>query len=64
MTVMTKKKVSAYEYADWVRYIKTIPKQFRWNRWVCIDYMISMNGFVDADDIENIQTLYRDGFVD
>lgn len=64
MTVMTKKKVSAYEYADWVRYIETIPKQFRWNRWVCIDYMISMNGFVDADDIENIQTLYRDGFVD
>ena len=51
MTVMTKKKVSAYEYADWVRYIETIPKQFRWNRWVCIDYMISMNGFVDADDI-------------
>lgn len=64
MTVMTKKKVSAYEYADWVRYIETISKQFRWNRWVCIDYMISMNGFVDADDIENIQTLYRDGFVD
>ena len=64
MAAMTAKKCKQYSYADWVRYIKSIPKQFRWNRWVCIDFMISMNGFVDSDDMENIQTLYRDGLID
>ena len=57
-------KVKNYNYSEWVNYIESIPKQFRWNRWVCIDFMISMNGFVDAADMENIHRLWRDNFID
>lgn len=58
------KKCKNYSYAEWVNYIESIPKQFRWNRFVCIDFLISLNGFVDADDMANIHRLYRDNFID
>ena len=64
MTVMTAKKCKNYSYNEWVSYIESLPKQARWNRWVCIDFMISMNGFVDADDMQNIKRLWKDNLID
>ena len=53
-----------YEYSDLVNHIEAAPAYVVWNRWNVLHYLIMEKGSVDATDVDNIEHLYDDGFIE
>ena len=48
-------------YSELVNYVKN--SKFITTRWLVVCWFIGYQGFVSGIDVENIQRLYHDGFV-
>ena len=57
----TKKKFKRVSYEELV---KVCEKDYMKYKFDVVSYLIGYNGMIDEIDWENIQRLYRDGYVD
>ena len=53
-----------YEYSDLVNHIEAAPAYVVWNRWNVLHYLIMEKGSVNETDVDNIERLYDDGFIE